>query len=466
MPTKPTTSSSETSSTSKAVHDAIERLRNKAGQQPGGETADETPSTPKRIRPERQIVRANPAPRKTRTTPAPTVAVKAPPATPRSGEDDPGRYDFDLAEYPFGYLDRKAQTNGGSPPLVYRDVITSPTGEAVTRTWTTYPSPHGFPGPSAQRLFYELLQLYIKQGAVGSQIRFGTVCNLYRRMHGGRTPSRSEYNTIDRDLETLAGLRFKAENAFWDRQLRAYVDMKMFSLFGPIFKFKERPASYQEELPFGFIEASSILQMIAQTRGFFCIGFESEIFHGLSPAEQRLSVYLAKKFIFQKRHWRTLTGIAQALPLTSTNERVIKEMIRKTAKGLLDRQVPFLLSFEFTRSTKTGDALVVFHRKKPPRQDYEIPPAALESLDPALQLLVQDLADAAGDHRRKDAYWWTECARRLGTNGVHAALSQHRDRCRQESVRNRGALLTRILQDQAVTMGIALPVGRGRSLPN
>ncbi len=460
MPRKPSTPPVPESA-SKLVNEAVSRLLETARKNPRGE---DPAGVTKLGRPERRIVRAA---REAEPAQLAQVTLSAKPTPARSPEElEPGRYDFDLAEYPFGYLDKKFRTTGGSPPLVYRDTITSPAGEPVVRTWTTYPSPHGFPGPSAQRLFYELLQLYIEQGAVGSQIRFGTVCNLYRRMHGGRNPSRSEYNSIDRDLETLAGLRFKAENAFWDRRLRAYVDMKMFSLFGTIFKFKERPTSFQEELPFGFVEASSILQMIAQTRGFFCIGFDSELFHGLSPAEQRLSVYLAKKFIFQKRHWRTLSGIAQALPLTSAKPKDVQRVLRRTANGLLERGVPFLQSFEFTRSERTGEQMVVFHRRRPPRQDYEIPQAALESLDPALQLLIQDLAEAAGDQRRKDIYWWTECARRLGPNGVHAALSQHRDRCRQESVRSRGALLTRILQDQAVTMGIALPVGRARGLPN
>ena len=40
-----------------------------------------------------------------------------------------------------------------------------------------------------------------------------------------------------------------------------------------------------EELPFGFIEASPMLQQVAKTRGFFSLGFSRQLFYNLKPLE-------------------------------------------------------------------------------------------------------------------------------------------------------------------------------------
>ena len=86
-------------------------------------------------------------------------------------------------------------------------------------------------------------------------------------------------------------------------------------LFNSVFYFKATPDSLQSEMPFGFIEVSSV-QQIARTRGFFTLGFPAPFFYKLREPpqvpgrpgghawlkflEQRLSIYLAKKFMFPK----------------------------------------------------------------------------------------------------------------------------------------------------------------------
>ncbi len=87
-----------------------------------------------------------------------------------------------------------------------------------------------------------------------------------------------------RDLDILRGYDFHCKNAFWDRERMAYADMN-WRLFGSVFYFKERPGSGQEQLPFGFIEVSSVLRQIARTRGFFALGFSNDLFCRMKPLE-------------------------------------------------------------------------------------------------------------------------------------------------------------------------------------
>jgi hypothetical protein len=220
-------------------------------------------------------------------------------------------------------------------------------------------------------------------------------------------------------------------------------------LFGDVCYFKQTPGALaQEELPFGFIEASRVLQQIARTRGFFSLGFNSDLFHALRPLEQRLALYLSKKFMSQGLHRRYVKDLARALPVEASDPKDVRKAITRAAEGLLERRVPTLKSFRFEKSPRTGEWLVVFERDVKPRQDYRVPRAAALSLDPDIGLLVEDIVRQVGN--RDDVLWWSKCAEVLGPDLVTQGLSQLPDaRDGPKPVRNAGGLLTKILKDLA-----------------
>ena len=268
-----------------------------------------------------------------------------------------GRYDFDLAEFPLFSLYKNRLTTRGREPLSYTDTIHGRDGEPVVRTWKAYPGPFGFGGATTQILLYDLLQLYCEQGASGTQIEFGTVRSLLTR-RGERNPSKKDYERVRRDIDILRGYDFHATNAFYHRERKAYVDMK-WRLFDSVFYFKPSPDDADHELPFGFLEVSPVLQQIAKSRGFFSIGFKNELFYALKPMEQRLAVYLAKKFVSQKLHRRFVADLVRALPIETATELDARKTIKRTANGLLEAKVPILAGFRFEKSVK-GEWLVVF----------------------------------------------------------------------------------------------------------
>ena len=370
---------------------------------------------------------------------------------PEGAEEGEARYDFDLAEFPLFRFYTTRLLGHGSGPIVYSDVIVGKDRQQVTREWKVYPGPFGFGGPSTQVLLYDLLQLYAEQGFRGSQLQFGTLRALFLR-RGTRNPSKDDYARLRRDIDVLRGYDFHCKNAFWDTRRRACVDMN-WRLFGSVFYFKERSGDDQAHLPFGFIEISPVLQEIARTRGFFALGFDTAFFYGLKPLEQRLAVYLAKKFVSQKLHRRFVEQLAKALPIEAARPRDTRAILARAADGLLAKGLPILKSSRLEQSS-AGPWVAVFERKLAPKQDARLPRAAGELLAPAVASVVMRITDAVGsadDHR-----WWAQCVSRLGAGAADRALGQLKEACHLGTVKNCGGLLTKIFKDIAEEAGVAL----------
>ena len=224
-------------------------------------------------------------------------------------------------------------------------------------------------------------------------------------------------------------------------------------LFGSVFYFKEVPNDSHLERTFGFIEVSPVLTEIARSRGFFALGFDHKLFHSLKPLEQRLAVYLAKKFISQQTHRKHVDDLARALPVEAARPTDARVAIRNAARGLMDKNLPSLARFGFERG-RQGRWIAVFERKTAPRQDRRTSRLAAEILEPSVTLYLDLIAEAVGT--KDDSVWWTYCIRRLGTGAVDRALGQLKEATRMSTVRNRGGLLTKIFKDIAKESGEAL----------
>jgi len=366
-------------------------------------------------------------------------------------DDAGGRYDFDLAEFPLFSLYKNRQATRNREPLVYTDTIKGQDGVPIPRTWKVYPGAFGFGGATTQLLLYDLLQLYCEQGARGSQIEFGTVRSLLMRK-GDRHPSKKDYDRVRCDIDILRGYDFHAKNAFYDRKRKAYIDMK-WRLFGSVFFFKPTPDDIDQELPYGFIEVSPVLQQIAKTRGFFSIGFKNELFYSLKPMEQRLAVYMAKKFVSQKLHRRFVEDLIRALPIETATELDARKALKHAAKGLIEKQVPILAAFRFEKSSN-GKWLAVFERKQAPKQDANLYAQAAHEMAPGLRDQIERIIETVGS--ADDRPWWTQCVKRLGVGAVDRAVGLLKETRQTQDVHNPGGLLTWYFQKIAREYGISL----------
>lgn len=359
-----------------------------------------------------------------------------------------GRYDFDLAEFPLFHFHKRGPVRAGREPLVYADTITGQDGTPVARTWRAYPGPFGFGGPTAHALLFDLLQLYAEQGACGSQIQFGTLRSLLLR-RGERHPSKRDYDRLRRDFDVLRGYDLHCSNAFWDARRRAYVDMN-WRLFGAIFYFRGGSGPGDDELPFGFVEVSPTFRAAARGRGLFPLGFGPELFHRLKPLEQRLAVYLAKKFGSQVVHRRFVDDLARALPVGAARPADVRVAVRKAAEGLLAHHLPTLRAFRLDPG-RDGRWVASFARAAVPRQLAGGPG---QVVSPEVRCHVDRITDALGSDA--DRVWWGQCVRRLGPGAVDRALGLLKEARGRALVRNPGGLLTKIFKDLAVEAGVAL----------
>lgn len=367
-----------------------------------------------------------------------------------STAEESGRYDFDLAEFPLFRLCKPHSGKHGRDPLIYTDQIKGRDGSPVRREWKVFPGPFGFGGSSAQVLLYDLIQLYLEQGGEGSQIQFGTLRALLQR-RGERNPSSRDYDRMRRDIDVLRGYDFHCKNAFWDVRRRSYVDMN-WRLFGSVFYF--RPSlDGDDEHPFGFLEVSPVLQQVAKRRGFFALGFSNRLFYSLKPLEQRLAVYLAKKFASQQTHRRYVEDLARALPIEASRPRDARAILRGAAEGLLARKLPILRSFQFDEAND-GRIIAVFERGARPAGKSSRLAVAIRPLSDQGNYVLERIAQEIGS--TADRLWWSQCIERLGVGPMERALGQLREARGLSPVRNPGGLLTKIIKDIAAETGVAL----------
>ncbi len=390
--------------------------------------------------------RARDEARKERPTVTTAMPANAPEAEPS------GRYDFDLAEFPLFRFCKPKMGSHGRDPIVYTDTIRGKDGESVTRRWKAYPGPFGFGGASTHVMLYDLLQLYVEQGCLGSQIQFGTLRAVFRRRQPDRHPGAADFRRMRRDLDILEGYHFKCTNAFWDRARQAYVDMT-WRLFDNVFYFKGRPDDLQQELPFGFIQVNRVLQEVARSRGFFALGFESRLFYGLRPIEGRLAIYLAKLFTSQSVHRRPVEDLARALPIESPRQEDVRRTLKSAADGLLAKGLRILKCYRLEKGSD-GRWVAEFERKERPNQDQPFARQIREELSAEIEGLVHRIIEATGNPH--DRNWWIQCASRLGQGSVDRALGQLKETAGMKEVRNRGALLTKIFKDIAKERELSL----------
>jgi hypothetical protein len=263
-------------------------------------------------------------------------------------------------------------------------------------------------------------------------------------------PCSRDYARLRRDLEILRGYEIRCSNACWDSETGRYVD-RTWRLLPETAEFAQcRPGSSGE------LDAGEELRRIISTRGFFPLGFGREAFYCLRPLEQRLAIYLARKFRFQSLHRRYVEDLARALPIEAGRPRDVRACLTRTARGLLSSDVSVLSDFHFT-CPRSGRWIAEFHRAVdavavPPWRDD--PRDAFDRDERQFEYHLARIAQATGSSR--DRAWWLRCLRRLGPGPVERALGQLREACQSGRVRNRGALLTKILKDLAAEAGVSL----------
>jgi len=335
------------------------------------------------------------------------------------------KYELTLAEFPTFPVAKSKM--GAMKPRVFEDTITGKDGEPVKRIWMVIPHGNGgFGTPSTHATLFEILQIWKEQGFASQHIQFRSIFHLLKRM--GKATGNSQYKQILKDLEILVGITIKAKNAFWDNKRRAYVD-STFHLFDSVSLYKET-ADGQATLEFAFIKASDYLfNNSILKNSLLSLPFGSKFFHGLTPVEQRLALYLSKVFRSQTVNKRELLEFANQIPLEVKEPKLIRQRIKIACKALMAKGFPLLAGYDFEKGADHKSEFVLFKRKgAPPNPKFPAPERRQKKLPTPvnahgdLEYLTETILEFCGD--TKSLNFYKKVARTVPRNIIFRALSE------------------------------------------
>lgn len=365
-------------------------------------------------------------------------------------------YDFDLAEFPWAIFSRSDRpTDGG--PIIYADrIYNRDTQEHVERRFETYPSAeYGHATATTYELAYILMQMYIEQGASDDKVVFGSLRNLAKER--GLQGSGADLKRIRRDLDILGSMSMISVNAFWNSKLQAYETVRQWRFFGSATYFMPKARfDYQHELPFGYVEVTSMFRRIASTRGFFALGFPRQFFFDLKPLEQRLAVFLARRFRLHSFLKRRVDDLAKTIPINAKQDFHQRKKVREVAEGLIEKGFPLLAGYELNK--KSGVWMAEFYRKQKPVPEKPVRAFQAEmSLTQEEESIVTEIIKLTEDPG--GGFWWLHCLRTLGKDAIFRAMGNFKELYIVGSKpmrQTKGAVFTGVLKGIAKEMNLSL----------
>jgi hypothetical protein len=378
---------------------------------------------------------------------------------PKKTDKTRSKYELTLAEFPtFTVSTAKV---AAPKPRVFEDTITGKDGEPIKRIWTLIPHGElGFGTPSTHSTLFELLQIWKEDGFSSQCIKFGSVFNVLKRM--GKKTGISQYKQINKDLEILVGITIKAKNAFWDNELKAYVDTT-FHIFESVNHYKEGPSG-PAMLSFSFIKASDYLfNNSILKNSLMSLPFDSAFFHNLTAVEQRLAMYLSKVFRSQAVNKRELIEFARQIPLEVKELKYIKRQIKESCNGLIEKGFSLLASFDFIKGADKKTKYVVFKRKgeqpktkvhiQTPKHPKLLPPATNSPGE--AEYLLESIMEFCGD--QKSLNFYKKVARLVPRGTIFRALQEAKvSDDMHETRKSKAAHFTFLIKTYAKEEGVKL----------
>ena len=357
------------------------------------------------------------------------------------------KYEMNLAEFPVTVLSKRVSKDKRT--IKYSDWIVGKNGERKRRDWiVTGSGEWGLPlGPALKTLF-EVINIWKEHEFKSKVIPIGTRYNLLKRMGSGF--SKRDYQRIERDLNCLVGITIQAKNAFWDKEVGAYVN-ETFHLFEKCRfydQFPKNKETNQQELPLAYIKASDTLYNAVKNGNVLTIN--SKFFRRLTaPTEQRLALYLTKMLKRQSVHKRDIFKLAEQLPIYGKYPSKIKQTLDKALKSLISKGFSLLEKYYYEKSSNGKSENIIFVK---PKQGSKL---KQEIVDYRVQALVEDMLEILGDEKSRAFY--TKIAKLCPHEIIFRALSETKQDYSDSSIRkSTGAIFTEKIKRYAKETGIDL----------
>jgi len=191
--------------------------------------------------------------------------------------------------------------------------------------------------------------------------------------------------------------------------------------------------------------------------------FESKFFHGLTPVEQRLALYLSKIFRSQAVNKRELGEFASQIPLEVKEPKLIRQRLKVACAGLKGKGFSLLASCDFEKGADRKTEYVVFKRKgEPPK--LKVPIQALKQkklLLPAIhppeeaEYLLESILEFCGD--QKSVNFYKKVVRLVDRQTIFRALQEAKvSNDMSETIKSKAAHFTYLIRKYAQEQGIKI----------
>lgn len=372
------------------------------------------------------------------------------------------KYEMNLAEFPVTLLSK--QVSKEKKTIKYSDWIKGKDGERKRRDWIVTGSEEwGLPAGSALKTLFELIQIWKENNFSSKVIPIGSRYNLLKKM--GEPTTKNYYRKLERDLKCLVGITIDAKNAFWDKEIGAYIT-KTFHLFEELNMHKQGDNSnkrgedkIQPPLPFSYIKASEILHNAVKKGNVLTM--DGKFFRKLTaPTEQRLALYLTKMLKRQSVHKRDVFKLAEQLPIYRKYRSNIKKTLDKALKSLMDKGFSLLKESHYEKSANSKSENIVFvkastKQKSKPKEQIE---------NYKVQALVEDMLKVLRDEKSQTFY--TKIAKLCPQDMIYRALSETKQDYSYSSIRkSRGAIFTEKIKRYTKEAGIELGLSSPKKYP-
>jgi hypothetical protein len=366
------------------------------------------------------------------------------------------KYEMSLAEFPLAFLSTRMPDD--IRVLVYEDEITGKNGRKVKRRWEIKPDATlGFPTSSTQSTLFELFQLWAEQQFTSRHIHFGSIYELIKRK-GLKQDDGDTYQRIRDDLDRLVGIVIKATNAFWDNKAKAYVSTSFHLFESAKFYFADPEHPEQSTLPLARITASPELWQSVSSNAVIALqNVPREVFHGYTPTEQRLALYLAKMLHNKPEHRRNADTLTSQIPITAKLYKKRKQLLSRACDGLIAKEFPYLSHYRYEGDKRGTGENIIFSRKMKQVERLSADQAKEDMSDDEAKrnLLVSDILEVTGDAHSRSFY--TLVAKKIREPTIYRAIAATRQAHLQGDIKtSRARYFTATIKQLAREDGVRL----------
>jgi hypothetical protein len=286
----------------------------------------------------------------------------------KKSDDRFAREEMNLAEYPITLLSKTAPK--GVKTIEHIDWITVGGRAKPVRWLVTGSDKYGLPLGGDQDVYVAVMERWREDGFKSKVIPVGSIYKMLKKM--GLSDSQRNYDRVKQALNRLTTMSIVAENAFWDKGGRRYIETQAFHLFDEYKLAEERgkgnkalplPSEGEgHDLPPGYIIVSEAL--FRSVKKGYLKDTDLTFYFSLSSAlPRRIYRFLDKKKYGNATFAMELFKFATKIGMKTANAQKyypsnVKQKLNPAFEELKEKE--FLQGYDYQKTSDSLNEKIVF----------------------------------------------------------------------------------------------------------